>query len=479
MTNNKPNIHLFTTCGGFYFYDVNTAGIVKVNESVYKLLKENKEPEADEDKEVIDRLEKKGFLLCNYPKEILHPQNDLVEEILEDSIEMMTLQLTQQCNFRCAYCPYTIGTSDRKHSNKKMTIETAKRGVDFLLQHSGNVETPVIGFYGGEPFLEYDMMKEIIEYATEKAGGKHIGFTVTTNGSMLTEDKVPFLEDHSVIVMISLDGPQEVHDKNRILASSGNGSFEKVINNVEYLYNKYPDFVKNNIQFNSVIDPVNDFGCFNEFFIKADFIKNSSLLKTQVLESKYTDYGSDGAIKFFVNREQEIFKLFLSQLDRFDSEKVSPLVKLQFEEMMNKMHLTRKPVKQLPEKAHPGGPCVPGCARIFLSTDGEFLPCEKVSETSAAFKMGDLDSGIDYAAARRILNIGKVTEENCKNCWVFTMCICCANGCEEGDEFSAKKKLNNCVGIKDFLHEMLINYCTLKELGCDYAGYGFSRYVEA
>ena len=479
MTDNKPNIHLFRTPGGFYFYDVNTMGIVKVNESVYDLLKENKEAENEEDKAVIDKLRKSGFLLNNYPKEIIHPLNDLVEEILDGNIHMMTLQLTQQCNFRCDYCPYTIGTSDRQHSNKRMSLETAKRGVDFLLQHSGNVEAPVIGFYGGEPFLEFNMMKKIIEYAVERAKGKYIGFTVTTNGSMLTEDKIDFLEKYSVVVMISLDGPREVHDKNRKLAATGSGSFEKVINNVEALYEKHPDFVKNNIQYNSVIDPVNDFGCFNEFFIKADYIKNSNMLRTQVLESKYTDYDSNEAIMFFIKREQEIFKLFLSKLGRYDSEKVSPLVKMQFDEMATKLHSNRRYINRLPEKGHPGGPCVPGSSRIFLSTDGEFLPCEKVSENSAVFKMGDLDSGIDYDAARKILNIGKFTEENCKKCWAFTMCVCCANGCEDGDDFSAKKRLDNCSGIKGFLNETLINYCTLRELGCDYAGLEFTKYVEA
>ena len=476
MIKDRPNIHLFSTRGGFYFYDVNTMEIVKVSKKAYDLLKDNKCAENDQDKEVLSKLKEKGFLLPNYPAEIIHPLNDVVEEILDDSIEMMTLQITQQCNFRCSYCPYTIGTSDRHHSNKKMDIQTAKRGVDFLLRHSGNVKTPIIGFYGGEPFLEFEMMKEIIKYAREKAGGKFVGFTVTTNGSLLTEDKVKFLEEYSVIVMISLDGPKEVHDKNRIMAANGKGSYERVINNIEYLYDKYPEFVKNNIQFNSVIDPINDFGCFNEFFIKSEYIKNSSLLKTQVLESKYTDYSDDNAIKFFMEREQEIFKLFLSNMKRFDKTKVSPLVKLQFEEMMSKMHLNRRPIKMLPEKGHPSGPCVPGSARIFLSTDGEFLPCEKVSEKSEAFKMGNLDSGIDFNAVRKIMNIGKVNEEDCKNCWAFSMCICCANGCEEGDEFSKEKKRESCVSVRDFLDEMLVNYCTLKELGCDYKSYGFSDY---
>ncbi len=478
MECNKPNIHLFRTLGGFYFYDVNTSGIVRVNESIYNLLKENREPDNEEDAKKLDILKKNGFLLDRYPDEIKHPQTDYIEDILNDSIEMITLQVTQQCNFRCEYCPYTLGKGDRKHSNKRMDFETAKSGIDFFLSHSGNVDTPVIGFYGGEPLLEFNMIKDIIEYAEKKAGGKHLGFTFTTNGSMLTDDKIEYFIEHQVVVMISLDGPKEIQDKNRKLAGSGQGSFEKVMENVMHLYEKYPDYVKTNIQFNSVIDPVNNFGCFNEFFINAEAINNSSLLKTQVLESKYTDYHTQEAREFFTAREAEICKLFLSKLGRFDEEKVSPLVKLQFDEMMDKFHGKRKPTNMLPLVSHPSGPCVPGSARIFLSTDGDFLPCEKVSETSKAFVIGNIDTGIDFEAAKRMLNISSIIGETCKKCWAFTQCVCCANGCEEGDEFSPKKKLSDCQSVRAFIEEEMINYCTLKELGCDYTGYGFDNYFE-
>ncbi|MBQ9887390.1 MAG: Cys-rich peptide radical SAM maturase CcpM [Lachnospiraceae bacterium] len=476
--NNKPNIHLFRTRGASYFYDANTAAIVKISDSLYDALLNEKEPTLKEDIEYKEKLISKGYLSSFRPKEIVHPSTDIVEDILENNVEMITLQLTQQCNFRCAYCPYTIASEDRGHSAKRMTFEMAKKGVDFLLTHSANVKDPVIGFYGGEPFLEFDLIKKVIEYTKKKAGGKFFGFTVTTNGSLLTEDKVQFLEENSVIVMISLDGPKEVHDKNRKLAVSGKGSFEKVMDNVMRLYDAHPSFVKNNIQFNAVVDPVNQFSCFNEFFIKAEYIKNSSMLRTQILESKYTDYSDPTAVEFFMEREQEIFKMFLAKMGRLSEEKISPLVKMQYEEMINKLHLGRRTMLSLPEYGHPSGPCVPGSARVFLSCDGTLLPCEKVSEKTDAFKIGTIDEGFDFDLVRKILNIGKLTEEACKNCWAFTMCVSCANGCDDGSELSAQKRLADCQDVKGYLDEAFVHYCTLKELGCNYAAYGFNDPVE-
>ncbi len=477
--NEKPNIHLFSTPGGTYFYDVNTLRIVKISRAVYELLKENR-PEMAQKSErcAIERMREEGFLLPDLPEKILHPSDEIVEDALVDHVQMLILQVTQQCNFRCSYCPYTRGIEDRIHSNKKMSIETAKKGVDFFLTHSASVENPVLGFYGGEPLLEFELIKEVIEYATWKAEGKVIGFNMTTNGSLLTEEKVEYLRRYPIKIMISLDGPQSIHDKNRKLAGTGLGSFDQIIENVQKLYQKYPDFVKNQVQYNSVIDPVNDFGCFNEFFIDSNYITDSNMLRTEVLQKEFTDYGSEEARQFFLNREEETFKLFLSQLKRFDQEKVSPIVRTRFSELVNKIHLTRKSVSHLPECAHPSGPCIPGTARVFMSTEGDFLPCEKVNEDSAVFRIGNVDTGFDFEAIRNILNIGQITSENCRRCWAFTLCICCAKGCEEGDTFSRDKKLRMCGDIKVFLEDTLKDYCIMKELGYDYQLYQFTDYMQ-
>jgi uncharacterized protein len=453
--------------------------IVQIKKSVFELLRGNsQEVPTEDDIKAFEKMKSSGFLLSNYPDVIVHPSDDILEDALVDDIQMMILQVTQQCNFRCSYCPYTIGTEDRTHSNKKMTLEMAKKGVDFLLTHSANVKAPVIGFYGGEPLLEFELIKELMEYATEKADGKIIGFNMTTNGSLLTEEKVDYFHKYPIKIMISLDGPQSVHDSNRKLAGTGIGSFDKIVANIKALRNKYPDFVKNQIQYNAVIDPVNDFGCFNDFFVSADYITDANMLRTEVLQREFTDYDSEEAHAFFLKREQETFKLFLSQLNRFDKDKVSPIVSNRFSDLINKIHLARKSTNSLPEKAHPSGPCVPGTIRVFMNTDGDLLPCEKVNENSSVFKIGHVDSGFDYPAIRKLLNIGKLTEENCKKCWAFTLCISCAKGCEEGNELSKDKKLRMCNEIRWFIDDIMKNYCTLKELGYDYHLYGFSDYME-
>lgn len=135
----------------------------------------------------------------------------------------MELILTDQCNLRCSYC------FEKDKNPHNMSDETAMASVDFLMKESGAAERLTILFFGGEPLLRFDLMKRVHEYATLRATelGKTIYWDMTTNGTLMTEEKCRWLSQAGVKYLLSLDGGREDHDRYRKFAN-GKGSFDVV-----------------------------------------------------------------------------------------------------------------------------------------------------------------------------------------------------------------------------------------------------------
>jgi len=154
-----------------------------------------------------------------------------------------TFNLTQRCNLKCSYC-FT-----GKKTDKVMSLETAKKCVDFLIKQAVEARDEElinrrreiqVSFWGGEPLLEWNLLKEIVRY-TEQVIPKEVGvqFGGTTNGVLLTPDKFDFLNKHKVFFMVSLDGTPETHDKYRVRAD-GKGSHKVVMKNVKLALKLWP-----------------------------------------------------------------------------------------------------------------------------------------------------------------------------------------------------------------------------------------------
>ena len=188
-----PFIKLFQTSIGRYFYDVGKNEIIRVNEKVFdylhEILQQGVSHYVDEETQLIIRhLTEQGYLSNRRPLVIEHTYTNYLPLFLDRKIAKITLQLTQQCNFRCKYCLYseTTNVHQRNHSEKRMSFDLARRAVDFLWDHSIDSPRVNIGFYGGEPLIEFDLLKRIVEYAEVPfLKGKPLSFNVTTNGSFI------------------------------------------------------------------------------------------------------------------------------------------------------------------------------------------------------------------------------------------------------------------------------------------------------
>ena len=129
---NKPFIHLFRTRNQYYFYDANTCSIIRINETMYDILK-NKENFLE--LEQLKKLYENGFLQSKEDIIIEHPASSGIESYLDEGMQQLILQLTQNCNLRCKYCVYSGSYKNRVHTNKRMTFEIAKEAIDYYYLH--------------------------------------------------------------------------------------------------------------------------------------------------------------------------------------------------------------------------------------------------------------------------------------------------------------------------------------------------------
>ena len=360
---------------------------------------------------------------------------------------------------------------NRRHSDKVMDISLAKEGIDFLLDHSQNTKVLNIGFYGGEPLLEFELVEECLRYAKEQSEGKKITFNMTTNATLLTKEIVEKLQEYDVNLMISLDGPKEIHDKNRRFAYTNEGTFDTIVRNMKMVKENFPEYYKK-IYFNTVVDPKSDFVCLNEFFSDSNLIDdtmvNTSFVSTDNLDSDKKRSEEFCNIKYQEKLEYEMFKMFLCKLGRIREECVSKLAVGNFETTKLFLHSKRGITNELSESEHHGGVCVPGVRKLFLNISGNLYPCEKCNETSRAMSIGDIKNGFDIEKVKNLLNVGKVTEEKCKDCWAFRLCNICAISVDDGEKLSLEKNLKKCVEAQSNAHSMLVEYTMLKEFGFNF-----------
>lgn len=465
----KPLIFVFELYTKYYLYDVNTKMIVGISKDLFVLLQNAKEDYIEIPNnlknEVNKLLKYEIFSEPNFDYEIKYPQSELIEDILKSCMRTITLQVTQNCNLRCKYCVYSGSYENRTHSNKRMDFETAKKTIDFLYEHSSLSESVGVGFYGGEPLLEIELLKKCVDYAKKVFYGKDLNFTVTTNATLLTDEVMDFLVENDFYVTVSFDGPQKVQDKNRVMADGGKGSYIIVMKNVERFLQRYPEYFEK-IGFNVVLDPSNDFNCSNNFFMNYEMIKKNSargvLVSTEGLK-KDLEYDDS----FNIAYNYEMFKNFLWSCGKIHD--VGSKLTVAYIEQIEKLVADRAVGLDRNKKyAHPAGPCLIGANKFFVNTDGEFYPCERVDESIECTRIGNLDDGLDIEKIKMLLNIGKLTEDECKKCWAFQFCSQCLRSAVEGDHLSKSKRLSKCNLSRYNAEQSLMDYIVLKEYGAKF-----------
>lgn len=429
----KPFIHCFKTAKEYYVYDVNTDKIIQVSFETYNFLENNIWDEKAERE--IEKLINEGYLKRTRVEEVKHFATDFLESYLENRMNQLVLQVTQKCNLRCSY------------------------------------EDIYISFYGGEPLLMFRLIKEVVEYVKREYCQRTVHFNLTTNGTLFTPEIVQYFIKNNIQIMFSLDGPKEVHDKNRIFAGSNRGSFEKLRDSMKMIYSMDRKYYKKNVSFNTVLDPQNELRTIYEFLDK-DRLISKNLSRISVLNDNYTDKQCEFSGEFVEEQEYEYFKCFLSKLKRINEKFVARAVKEEFDNEMReiKQH-EEKMQEEISKVNHHSGPCIPGAKKIFVTAEGNIYPCERVSEISEVSKIGDIKKGIDKNKVLNLLNIERYSQDRCKDCWAYQHCTICIACADDTKNISNKEIEKHCWKVRGGFEEAMKNYCTLKELGYKFEEY--------
>ena len=143
-------------------------------------------------------------------------------------VKALCLHIAHTCNLNCSYC---FASQGKYHGERAlMSYEVGKRALDFLIENSGTRINLEVDFFGGEPLMNFDVVKQLVAYARsiEKEKNKNFRFTLTTNGVLVDDDVIEFSNREMSNVVLSLDGRKEVHDRYRV-DYAGNGSWEKIV----------------------------------------------------------------------------------------------------------------------------------------------------------------------------------------------------------------------------------------------------------
>jgi len=449
----------FVTPYGKYVYDRNKNDLIRISETEFECIENN-----EFDSPILHTLKEKRYLEESMIEEIQHPQCRNVQHFLQNRLFHMILQVTQNCNLRCSYCAYSGSYEHRAHSNLRMDFETAKKAIDLLIENSVENNVIALGFYGGEPMLEMELIKKCVYYTKEKVKDKKIVFSMTTNGTLLTDSNIRFIKEYDFQILISLDGTKEDHDINRKFVN-GKGSFDVIMKNVKHIKENYPEFM-NNISFNAVLNPKSNYSCVRDYFFTNEVVLESSFMMNIIADEhrKKEDISFDAA--FHLARAYDYFLLIMSMLKKCD-EKLVPRAVLEQKRGIHSFYDQLKDIGCVGKKCHHGGPCIPGGKRVFVSTKGEMYPCEKVPEVNV-MSIGNLEYGFNLDNIKKLMNIGKISDKQCKGCWAFIYCTQCVNQVVDKEQLSQSAKLKHCPEAKDIAQRGFEQILLLKELGYDF-----------
>ena len=183
---------------------------------------------ADEAAECYSQVESLKTAGKLFSEDTFAPMATSLKEKSAGVVKALCLHVAHTCNLNCSYC---FASQGKYHGERAlMSFEVGKRALDFLVENSGSRRNLEVDFFGGEPLMNFDVVKKLVEYARsiEKEKGKNFRFTLTTNGVLIDDDVIDFANREMSNVVLSLDGRREVHDRFRV-DYAGRGSFDTIV----------------------------------------------------------------------------------------------------------------------------------------------------------------------------------------------------------------------------------------------------------
>lgn len=413
-------IHKYNMNGLNIVIDVNGGAVHVVDDITYKVLdyyedksideiknilqSEYKEEQIDESYNEIKQLVEEGLLYSEDEYE-LHPS--FVDR--KPVVKALCLNVAHDCNLKCKYCFAKQGDFGGKA--ELMPLDIGKKAIDFLIENSGNRRNLEIDFFGGEPLMNWDVVKELVKYGRKKEipANKNIRFTITTNGVLLDDEKIDFINENMHNVVLSLDGRKEINDGMRPTVND-RGSYDVIVPKFQKLVRQRPKdkfyyvrgtFTRDNLDFSKDIEHFSDLG-FELTSIEpvVDDESNPFALREEDLPKIFEEYENYADILAKRQLRGEKFKFFHFMVD------------------LNQ------------------GPCVikriTGCGagNEYLSVvpNGDIFPCHQFvgKDEFVLGNINDTEILIPESVKSMFKNAHVYNKEKCKTCWNK---FYCSGGC--------------------------------------------------
>lgn len=418
-------VHQYKLNGYNIVLDINSGAVHVVDEIAYDIISLFKNKSKDE---IIKNMVEKYSNRLNITEEEIEECYNQIEELknsnqlfTEDTfrdmasklkektsgvIKALCLHIAHTCNLNCSYCFASQG----KYNGQRgiMSLEVGKKAIDFLVSNSGTRRNLEVDFFGGEPLMNFEVVKEIVKYARgiEKKVNKNFRFTLTTNGMLIDDDVIEFANKEMSNVVLSLDGRKSVHDKFRV-DYAGNGSFDRIVPKFQKLvkaregknYYMRGTFTHNNPDFLEDIKTMLDLG-FNELSMEPVVCKEDdpSALTQEDVEIVLKQYEDLAKLMIERRREGRPFTFYHYMIDLS------------------------------------GGPCIykriSGCGSgteyMAVTPWGDLYPCHQFVGDEK-YKLGNIYDGIDNIEIQQeFASCNVYAKKECDDCWAR---LYCSGGC--------------------------------------------------
>lgn len=382
ISSKPPFFHKFSFLNRFFVFFPISGTLIEIDKDSYKNLKLSNFPQNNFFKDEY-KIYKNFNLKFNPP----------------ENLKSLCLLVSQTCNMKCDYC-FVDGSINK--NGDLMSLKVAKDSVDFLLKLSKNKNLE-IDFFGGEPLLNWEVVKETILYgmAESKKKNKNLRFSLTTNGLLLTDDKIDFLNKNHVSLIISLDGPKKVNDKFRKLKNK-DGTFNLIFPKIKNLIDKRS----------------------NGYYIRGTYTEKTKSIYSNAKYLFEVGFKNVSLEPVIINKENSL------AINKNSLKKI----KKEYEKLGEYLYNEKKKGRDL-NFYHflinlNGGPCLSkmsfGCGAgveyIAVDSAGNLFPCHFLVEFEE-FKMGNIYDGIDENLKKYFMYINNLSNKpKCSRCWAKYLC---------------------------------------------------------
>lgn len=418
-------IHQYKLNGYNIVLDINSGAVHVVDEIAYDIIslfentkKENILLQMEEKYKGYDDVTKEELNECYnqilelkesgqlFTEDAFKPIAGALKEKTAGVVKALCLHVAHTCNLNCSYCFASQG----KYNGERavMSFEVGKQALDFLVANSGNRKNLEVDFFGGEPLLNFQVVKDLVKYARslEKAANKNFRFTLTTNGMLIDDDVIDFANKEMSNVVLSLDGRKSVHDRFRV-DYSGKGSYDTIVPKFQKLvkerngknYYMRGTFTHNNPDFLEDIKTMLDLG-FNELSMEPVVCAKGDpqALTMEDLPIVLKQYEDLATLMIERRREGRPFTFYHYMIDLS------------------------------------GGPCIykriSGCGSgteyMAVTPWGDLYPCHQFVGDEK-FKLGNIWDGVtNKTVQNEFASCNVYAREKCNDCWAR---LYCSGGC--------------------------------------------------